>query len=271
MNDCGENVGQSSDVIPRVLKENRYKRVRLIYDGQEPVIEKSFLAFTRERRSRNARYLFEALTWFHREFSQTLTVPAPIRIDADAGAVCMEYLDDLPTASRLNPGTLQRAKEFFEHCYSIRDKRGVLRDVAGSVIVTPSIQKLIDEGFPQALGFKGDLRENLVIGRGLILADIDSIALEPLGLSELVLYAGITSSLSPKSLLRPLARSLPVPVAYQYLLREQACAINAVAVALIEASMAEMSAIIRSCKVYRAQSVLEKLVARHYRGPTPAD
>lgn len=250
----------------QILKKNDFKIVKLHKNDKQWTVEKSFTAFSVEQQRKNAQYLYDALLWFYQEFHSIITIPKVERIDLDKRAVFMEYLADLPSASRMSFRSIVKAKTFFDHCYQIHDYQGFLRDTHGSIAATPCVQVLLDGRFPVSLGFKGDLRENLVIGCSgeVILADIDSIALEPLGLSELALYAELISSFSPHNLLSSFFYSLPAPVAYFYLNKLQASQLNTAAVELISINMRNLSSLTRAIKIKRALSLLERLAWRHY-------
>ena len=249
----------------QILKKNEFKTVRLHTCDERWLVEKTFTAFSSEQQRNNAQYLYDALVWFHEEFLPIIRVPEPVKVDLINNSVYMTYLDDLPKAAHISAGTLTKTKRFFERCYEIRGDHGFLRDMQGSVVVTPLVQTLLDNNFPLRLGFKGDLRENLVIGsQGVILADIDSIALEPLGLSEVALYAELACSFSPQILFAGLFYRLPVPVAYQHLDEKHARQLNTAAVELIAMTMRALPPSVRTFKLRRAASVLARLVKRCY-------
>lgn len=227
MNDCGAQNDQCANYVPDstesdriVLKQNEYKCVELISHGSgTPTITKRYSGHPKPDLDESTRYIYRSLDFFRESFSDILLSPRPLAMDLTCYQVEMEYLSELPNAKLLSLKTLNLANDFFHRCYAIDDDRGFLRTIHGSVTVTPAAQSLLDEGFPMRLGFKGDLGQNLCLeGNRLIFADIDSICLEPLGLSEVVLYAELFARIHSFDNLSLLFRGTPpVPVAFQYL------------------------------------------------------
>lgn len=247
----------------KILKQNEYKCVRLKQNTHgELFVSKSYSNQGKEQDIENTRYIDQALRFFYENFSDKVRVPRPISVDLDACEISMEYLPNLPTAKRLRLSELSIATPFFRACYQHRGDSGFLRGIDTSVIMTPGLKRMLEQGFPLSLGFKGDLSENLVIGDGeLILADIDSICLEPLGLSELILYADQLAS----SKLYPAIRAslLPPrkPVAFEFIKPDQAEMLINATIEVLNNRMGDTSTLIKIIKLRTAKALLTQLLS----------
>jgi len=256
-----------------VLKQNEYKCVELHQpSGKPPYISKRYSGQGNEQNRKNTQYIDQALHFFYQEFSSILQTPRPLSADLDRYEVTMEYLPHLPNANRFSLKNLPKAQKFFERCYEIRDDRGFLRTVHDSVMATHAVKELLTTEFPVSLGFKGDLSENLCLGNvGIMLADIDSICLEPLGLSELVLYAERVSS----SYLHPILRSVfipPVaPVAYKHLTEQQSLELGNAALEVIQLTMGSLPLWIQKVKLTMAHHFMLSMISRFYKIVIPAN
>ena len=250
-----------------ILKKNDYKCVTLEQDDSgQHFVTKAYSNQGPEQDRQNAQYISQSLSFFYQNFSNTVRVPELISTDLDNCKISMEYLPDLPTAKRLRLADLPLARDFFQACYQQTSDAGFLRDIADSVIINPDIQVLLNSDFPLTLGFRGDLSENLVLGDNqLILADIDSIGLEPLGLSELILYAERFGS----TWLHPAVLSLlappPTPVAFAFLNRNQAQNLIEAALAVLSNRMNRVPRLLRNVKYALADKMLRRTLHLHYR------
>ena len=251
----------------KILKKNEYKCVELHEetDGSR-YISKRYSGHPAENLTSNTEYIYSALQFFHERFNEILDCPRPYDVDLEAYQVQMEYLPNLPSASRLTFNNLHLADQFFHKCYAIREGFGFLRTIRNSVVSTPQIEVLLDNGFPLSLGLKGDLRENLCFGGNrLILADIDSIALEPLGLSELLFYIELYASLKmlPKTFTQML--SPPMPIAFQYLDKAEAQQVTVAAQEILTLKMANIARPFRGIKHHVSQTCLNITIEKYYR------
>ena len=115
-----------------------------------------------------------------------------------------------------------------------------------------------------SLGLKGDLWQNLCeLRSGLIFADIDSAAVEPLGFSELVMRSEVAASLSFTNFAhRPGSNSLPV--CFRYLDKGDAEKVANQALYLVESRMPHLSAVIASIKLKVARRALKIAIERYY-------
>lgn len=244
----------------RVLKENDYKRVTLYVDAAgRKRIGKRYTHHKPEHLAANTRYVADALAFFRREFSGIATIPQCYDVDLEQYEVSIEFLPALPTARVLNKRTFTLAAPFFERCYEIRDDRGFLRPMSGSIYYTDTMKQLIDSGFPLALGMKGDLWQNLVHADGeLLLADIDSAALEPLGLSELIMVAEIAASFRAENF-NFQGRSIR-PVCFRHLSRSQGARLNTVALEIFDLRLIGGTGLSRRIKRGVATRKLNKLL-----------
>lgn len=253
---------QSRDTV---LKENAYKRVILTNttDGSR-LIRKRYRGHRDEHLQANALYVADTLALFQQRFSNIVRTPACFNIDVEQHEVTIEYLPSLPMASVLTKHTFMRAIPFFERCYTIRDDCGFLRPMSASIYYTPTMQTLIESGIPLALGLKGDLWQNLCLDEhSLILADVDSAALEPLGLSELIMTAEIAASLRPENF-GFLGVAL-APACFGHLKRQEADAIIEIALEIFDLRLASTTLPgLHFAKQRIARGVLERALERHY-------
>lgn len=247
-----------------VLKENAYKRVTLTTEpGGRKFIRKRYSGHRDEHLEANTRYVAATLALFREHFGDVVRTPDCCGIDLAQHEVTIEYLPALPHAAVLTKQTFALAAPFFERCYTIRDDRGFLRPMSLSVYYTPTMRTLIEGGIPLALGLKGDLWQNLCLDAGsLILADIDSAALEPLGLSELIMIAEIAASLRRENF--AFAGVAPAPVCFRHLSREEANAVINVALEIFDLRLATTLPGLRYAKRRIARSILERARDRSY-------
>lgn len=243
------------------LKQNDYKCVELIQNpDREPRIVKRYSGHPEPNLLENTRYIYRALDFFYDAFKDILVSPRPISIDLNRHQVEMEYLPNLQSAKRLTLLTAIRADSFFDRCYEIVDNRGFLRTIHDSVILTPKLNKLLSDDFPVALGFKGDLRENLVsFDDSLILADINSICIEPLGLSELILHAELYASFNLFKTLSASMSGLPFPRAFFLLSKLQREQISHAAVEVVSSKMHQHLQLTRYVKCRIANYFLSRV------------
>jgi hypothetical protein len=242
----------------KLLKLNQYKRVALVHDpGALPCVVKSFGGHTAEDCRENALHTYRSLQLMRARFAHVLRSPAPLDLDLDDCSVRMEYLSDLPAARQLRLTDIPSLSGFFATCYELEQDIGYLGSIRDSVHLTDSTRQLIESGFPMRLGFKGDLYQNLRVGeRGLLLADTETASVEPLGLSELVLYIFLASSLrSPARFRRRVAKSMR-PVAFGYLSDAQCRDLIEAALELAETGMQHVPNPIRAAKLFIARSFL---------------
>lgn len=250
-----------------VLKENAYKRVTLTTEpGGRKLIRKRYSGHRDEHLEANTRYVAATLALFREHFGDIVLTPDCCGIDLARHEVTIEYLPALPGAAVLTKHTFALAAPFFERCYTIRDDRGFLRPMSLSVYYTGAMQALIEGGFPLALGLKGDLWQNLCLdGESLVLADIDSAALEPLGLSELIMVAEIAASFRRANF--AFAGVALAPVCFRYLARHEADALIDVALDIFALRLASTLPGLRQAKRRIARGVLERARDRHYTAP----
>ena len=111
------------------------------------------------------------------------------------------------------------------------------------------------------LGFKGDLYENLRLGNsGLILADSETASLEPLGLSELILYVFLSATRdAARRFTAAETRSLR-PVAFNYLPAPKSIELIEAALESASVSMSHLLAPVRAAKLFVARRMLFKLL-----------
>lgn len=248
--------------MKQVLKKNAYKCVTLVSDDSgHPVVTKAYSNQGAEQDRENTRYIDQALTFFYDNFSNCVVIPKPLGVDLEKSEIQMEYLPNLPKAKYLRLPELVLAQPFFHACYQQQSDAGFLRGIKDSVIMNPELQQLLDSDFPQTLGFKGDLSENLVKGGDeLILADIDSICLEPLGLSELIIYADHFSSSWLLPALGAWITAPPAPVAFEYLNRSQAENLINAALAVLTDRMKRVRQPLKALKYNLARMMLYRLL-----------
>lgn len=253
--------------MAEILKQNEYKCVELChYDDGKPYIVKRYSGHSEEHLLDNTQYIYDALKFFYREFSSILQTPSPYTICLSRHQVGMEYLPDLPKARLLNFSTLKLAAPFFQRCYEMNNDQGFLRSIRGSVITTPKISALLEMDFPLSLGFKGDLRQNLCLSNGkLILADIDSICLEPLGLSEIELYGELFAATNLFPTIHASIQGIPVPVTFNYLDKSKAAALIEAVFELLELRMKNLPSPIRKLKLMFAKYLFYKTHRKHYK------
>ncbi len=264
MTSSPDYVGAPETIVRQTtLKLNKYKRVCLGEDRDgRKFITKSYSGHPEKYSKINTQYVHETLSFFHREFAGILVVPTPYGIDVEKHTVFMEYINILPTAKLLNKRTLGHAESFFKKCYSIRDDQGFLRSISDSVYFVEPIQTMLNTGFPISLGLKGDLWQNLTLaGRKLILADLDSAALEPLGLSELIMYCEIAASFQPKNLM--VSSEKITPVCFQYLERDAAVQVSEAAQEIFRIRMQHLPRIVAAVKLTFARRFLADAM-QHY-------
>ncbi len=212
--------------VKRLLKSTSYVRIELRSDqGGDLHVSKKYKAHSATDRKSNAAYSYMALELFKERFCDVLISPEPIFDGAEEDEILMEYLPDLPTAERLDFRVLPIARPFFERCYSLESCLQPVETMYDSVLSTPGLKSMIDSGWPLRLGLKGDLYENLRhSNKGIILADVEGLAYEPYGLSELVLHANLCASLGGYERVLRYSKSM-CPVAFRGLSSEQAAEI----------------------------------------------
>lgn len=261
MNTSTASIGS---VREEVLKVNEYKRVVLVHDtdARSCWVAKSFTGHALEDCRRNALHTFRSLQLMKAEFAPVLRSPEPLDLSLDDCSVRMEYLGDLPAARQLCLADVPALASFFSTCYELGSDIGYLGSIRESVHLTERVKRLIDSGFPMRLGFKGDLYENLRVGDGrLMLADTETASLEPLGLSELVLYVFMASSFrSPSDIGRSLAMNMQ-PVAFRFLSSVQCEDLIEAAIEFAEANFRHVPAPIRAIKSWIAGRLLYRAVA----------
>lgn len=252
--------------MAEILKQNEYKCVELCrHEDGKPYIVKRYSGHSEENLLDNTQYIHDALDFFYAEFSSILQAPKPHAINLEKHQVEMEYLPDLPTAKLLDFSTLKLADPFFRRCYEMNNDLGFLRSIKGSVAETPKISSLLDVEFPLSLGFKGDLRQNLCLSDGeLILADIDSICLEPLGLSEIELYGELFSSTNCIPTILGAIKGFPTPVAFNYLNEDSASTLISAVMELLSIRMKPLTNQARKLKLFFANQLLEKVHRKFY-------
>lgn len=252
--------------MAKILKLNEYKCVELChYEDSIPYITKRYSGHSEENLLDNTQYIYEALKFFHSEFSSIIQTPKPYALDLEKHQVEMEYLPGLPKANLLQLSNLRLADHFFNRCYEIRTDRGFLRSIKGSVVTTPKIALLLEKDFPSSLGFKADLRQNLCLSNeSLILADIDSICLEPLGLSELELYGELLASTNFLPTVYSSIRGFPTPVVFKHLNKESAKTLIEATLELLSLRMNNLLSPSKKLKLKLSEQLLFNLHQNFY-------
>ncbi len=253
-------MSRSEHAVLEVLKENEYKRVEVIRnDADELRVVKIFQGQTPENCLRNARHTHDSLELLNQQFADVLRSPKVYGLDGNA--VTMEYLPDLPDARQFGPGDLPLAAEFFAACYKLEVPVDHLGTIANSVHVTREIKDLINAGFPLRLGFKGDLFENLRLAdTNPMMADSETASLEPLGLSELLLYIFLAGDSLTRENLAFRCPTMTRPVAYTYLSREQCIELTTAALSYAAQGMSGVPQLVRALKLSRAKRLLMRLL-----------
>ena len=253
-------MSESRHSVVEVLKENEYKRVEVVRDTSDELrVVKVFQGQSPEDCLRNARHTHDSLKLLNQQFADVLRSPEVISLDDNE--VTMEYLPDLPSARQFGPEDLPLAAKFFTSCYELEVPVDHLGTIANSVHVTAEIKALINSGFPLRLGFKGDLFENLrLVNHDPMMADSETASLEPLGLSEILLYiflAGDTLTREQWALRCP---TMTRPIAYAYLSREQCIKLVDAALGYATAGMSSVPHLVRILKLGRARRLLTRLL-----------
>lgn len=245
-----------------VLKENQFKKVSLMEDdASNKFIAKTFRGHEDQHSRWNAEYAFKTLYFFYQHFKDHLVTPMPLGIDLDLHTVYLEYLPQLPSAKLLTSQSLIYAGPFFEQCYRTIDDHGFIRPISQSIYFNDEMEAWINDSKPLSLGLKGDLWQNLCLSNGkLLLADIDSAALEPLGLSELVMHAEIHAELSFKNLWHKLLRVRSKPVCFNHLSRADAELLLDIALEFVAARMGHLSVHVRKVKIRNAQTAISSSI-----------
>ena len=246
----------------QVLKENRYKKVALIEDADGTrFVAKTYRGHAEIYSRLNARYAYRVLKFCFDNFSDVATVPQPLGVNLDTQTVHIEFLAQLPTSQLLSLRTLNKSDKFFSRCYDINSDQNVLRRIQDSQIFSKPMQAWVEADNPLSLGFRGDLWQNLCLFEGgLIIADIDSASMEPLGLSELVLHAEIHASLSLRNLMDKVRFTIPKPICFEVLSREQARQILEITLLLVSNRMRKLPAFLRRAKLEYIQRVLSSCI-----------
>jgi len=243
-----------------ILKENRYKRVELIHANRSVRIRKTFAGHSPENLKLNAAHTFKCLQFFQSYFKDEIETPKAIELDELRYAVEMEYMPEFERASRISFQNFGKTRSFFEKCYNIKNFEDFLPSIQHSVLATPKVTKLLQEGFPMRLGFKGDLHDNLRLSKtGLILVDVETTCIEPLGLSELILFLYI--SLSPRfATLFSLLKKKCLPVCLSRLTPEQSQRLFDAALELFhDFCLSSLTPAMKSVKISLAHCLLRYL------------
>ena len=255
---------RSSDNV--LLKLNRYKRVELLRSPSHlPFIRKRYSGHSEEDLKKNTRHDYHALAFLKQSFSDVIHTPTVLSWDPEKHEVTMEFLPELASADPIGFHNINATRPFFDRCYSVDNGGEFLDSMRDSVLASPSIVRLIDCGFPLALGFKGDFRDNAGILNGKpIIADIETMCLEPMGLTELVVYGQCFASWKIYPTLKAIICRVPVPIAWQDMTHEQAQAVTSASLELLSLKMAHLPNAIRKLKVFAARWGLSYLLARQF-------
>ena len=249
----------TSNPPTETLKKNEYKRVERVFSKTGSHVVKTFLGHSPENCERNARHTFAALTLLKEHFSDVLSSPDVYALDGCS--VTMGFLDELPRARQLDFTTLPAASAFFKRCYEVETNTALIWSIEDSIHATPKILQLMHSNFPIGLGFKGDLFENLRISRDrLMLADSETASVEPLGLSELILYVYLSAggmSLRGFNLRKP---ACVPPVAFSVLDGKQSRAVLDAALEFCQHNMRSVPGLVRAIKLRRADSMLSAML-----------
>ncbi len=247
-----------------VLKENKYKKVSLNEDSQGQLfIAKSYRGHTEEHSVANSEYAFDVLSFFYEYFNDVAIIPEPLHHDPNMQTVYLEYLPDLQTASLLTIDTLDLANPFFERCYEIASLES-FRCISKSLAYNDAIKHWIESGKKMSLGLKGDLWQNLChLKKKLIFADIDSAALEPLGLSEIVMRAEIIASFKVSNFFAKVTPKT-VPICFHQLSKGDAQELCNIALRLISSRMTHLPAIVRKLKLRKVRKAMTSDLEKHY-------
>lgn len=246
----------------QILKENEYKLVLLHTDQTGAhTVSKTFRGHAPENCRRNAEHTFASLQLLKESFSDVVQSPSPLVLSDHS--VSMEYLADLPAAKQLGFATLAQAEGFFRRCYELQQDLSQLGSIADSVHLTPRTRALLEADFPLALGFKGDLFENLRLGADKpIIADSETASQEPRGLSELILYAFLAAAEVKFPVIKVRLPAAPRPVVFDYLTSTQAQALIDAALEFASEGMRSVPYPIRVLKLKQAQRLLNRLLAQ---------
>ena len=215
-----------------ILKQNKYKLVELIQkaNGSGYVI-KTFRGHPEHFLRKNAHHTFQSLSFLRTAFGNCVWSPMPLAWNPEKFTVQMEYIPELVGARSLSLKEAKRTFPFFERCYQINVPIDFLPSIMNSVLLTNAVRNLMEKGFPLCLGFKGDLYENLLLSKdSLIIADVETMCVEPLGLSELVLYCNFYASSEFFQILRIFLSTPIIPIVSRFLAPQQLREINKVAI-----------------------------------------
>ena len=94
----------------------------------------------------------------------------------------------------------------------------------------------------------------------LILADSETASLEPLGLSEVILYVYLLAESLSRQNLRLRAPALVTPVAFSLLDTQQCRALVDAALQFCDAAMKDQPKVIRAAKLKRAERALRAML-----------
>lgn len=241
-----------------VLKENKYKKVTLKCDGNKMTfIAKTYQGHADKFSRLNTEYAHQVLEYFFEHFSEIAIIPRVYSADLDVHTVNLEFLPNLGTAALLTIKTLERSKPFFEKCYQIRESENLFRAIEDSQLYNPPTKRWVTSGKPQSLGLKGDLWQNLCLDQSnLIIADIDSASMEPLGLSEIILHAEIHAEISFGNLLGKLFSSYPTPLCFTILDKRESHHLIEIALELLRIRMRKLPSKIREVKIGHIRRIL---------------
>lgn len=249
----------------KILKENTYKRVSLSKDANNRLfVAKQYRGHKVEHSIANCQYAYDVLRYFHQNFRDVAFIPAPLGIDRDSQTIYLEYFAQLLKARLLTRATLALANPFFERCYELT-KLASFRSIADSIAYDASIDNWITGGKRISLGLKGDLWQNLCATEsGLMFADIDSAATEPLGFSELVMRCEIVAGFRFSNFAGQRTAGSQ-PVCFRYLDSGDAKEVAIQALSLVNRRMSHLPGPIASMKLRIARRALDADIERYYR------
>ncbi|MCT8125625.1 hypothetical protein H1D31_06250 [Alishewanella sp. BS5-314] len=179
----------------KVLKLSQYKDVYQIPgENGKPFILKRFKGWAKIHCYNNASYTLHALTLLSGTLSSA-TVPTWAELGEDDVSVRMEFLPGLATGRPVFPADYQFYHRFFSELYQLPSIPEWVKNIRSSQVIPAQILSRIPDTQPMALGFKGDAWQNLLLQeQHLVLADVEDLCLEPLGLSEFVAILDMTTA-----------------------------------------------------------------------------
>lgn len=249
-----------------VFKENLYKKVSLMQDSSDRLfIAKRYQGHKADHCALNVEYAYQTLRAFNQCFEGIANVPIAYGFSLKEQAVYLEFLPELTSASIFSLHNFHATERFFRRCYEASDL-SYLRSIKESIYHSHLIQKWISEEKPLSLGLKGDLWQNLCLSDEgeLIIADVDSAALEPLGLSEMVMLAEMYASFSFKNITAYLKPNHVPPYCCYYLRKPDALLLIEATLEFFNARMLHLSPAIRHTKSYLAERSLRGAVNKFY-------